>query len=52
MNEVDFPVPIHDCPLDLLREQQNIMGEYLHILELRALIENVDLNTISAENTK
>lgn len=35
--------PIHDCPNELLREQQRIMGEYLHILELRAYIEDIDL---------
>jgi hypothetical protein len=39
--------PKHDCPDDLLREQQHIMGEYLHILEVRAVIEGVDLNSIN-----
>lgn len=33
----------HDCPLELLREQQKHMGLYLSILEKRALIENVEL---------
>lgn len=33
----------HDCPLGLLREQQEYMGLYLSILEKRALIENVEL---------
>lgn len=33
----------HDCPLELLREQQKHMGFYLLILEKRALIENVEL---------
>ena len=33
----------HDCPDDLLREQQRAMGEYLHILEVRAVIEGIDL---------
>lgn len=33
----------HDCPLDLLREQQRYMGEYLHVLELRAIIEHIVL---------
>ena len=33
----------HDCPLVLLREQQRTMGKYLHILEIRALIEGVEL---------
>ena len=35
--------PKHDCPLSLLREQQSVMGQYLHILELRAVIENIVL---------
>lgn len=35
--------PKHDCPLELLRHQQSIMGEYLDILELRAHIEGVPL---------
>lgn len=33
----------HDCPLELLREQQKYMGLYLSILKKRALIENVEL---------
>ena len=37
------PVPAHDCPDELLIRQQRIMGEYLHILELRAVIEKIDL---------
>lgn len=36
-------MPKHDCPDDLLREQQEVMGHYLHILEVRAVIEGVDL---------
>lgn len=36
-------MPKHDCPEDLLREQQRVMGEYLHILEVRAAIEGIDL---------
>ena len=36
--------PEHDCPYDLLREQQQVMGAYLHILEVRAIIECIDLN--------
>ena len=35
--------PKHDCPAHLLREQQHAMGEYLHILEVRAIIEGVEL---------
>lgn len=33
----------HDCPLEILREQQKHMGFYLLILEKRALIENIVL---------
>ena len=35
--------PKHDCPLELLREQQGHMGRYLHVLELRAVIEKIEL---------
>ena len=35
--------PKHDCPAELLREQQRQMGELLHTLEVRAVIEGVDL---------
>lgn len=38
--------PAHDCPLHLLQEQQAAMGKYLHMLELRAVIEKIDLNDI------
>lgn len=33
------------CPIDLLRKQASVMGQYLYILETRAVIEDVDLNT-------
>ena len=36
-------MPKHDCPCELLREQQSIMGEYLHVLEVRAVIEGIEL---------
>lgn len=36
-------MPKHDCPCDLLRDQQSIMEQYLHILEVRAVIEGVEL---------
>ena len=36
--------PKHDCPAEMLLEQQHLMGEYLHILEVRAVIENIDLS--------
>ena len=35
--------PTHDCPLDLLKDQQRAMGEYLHWLEIRAVIEGITL---------
>ena len=35
--------PPHDCPIHMLREQQNVMGAYLRILELRAEIEGIEL---------
>lgn len=35
--------PKHDCPFDLLRRQQMAMGEYLHCLEIRAVIEGIEL---------
>ena len=38
-------IPKHDCPEGLLREQQRVMGEYLHLLELRACIENIELDS-------
>ena len=41
--------PKHDCPEYMLKDQQRIMGEYLHILEVRAVIENVDLNETEAK---
>lgn len=35
--------PNHDCPPDLLLEQQSAMGQYLHLLEVRAVIEGIEL---------
>jgi hypothetical protein len=40
---VRVPMPKHDCPDDMLIQQQRVMGEYLHILEVRAVIEGVEL---------
>ena len=31
------------CPIGLLRKQASVMGQYLYILETRAVIEDVDL---------
>lgn len=36
-------MPVHDCPDELLRRQQMVMGEYLHVLEVRAIIEGIEL---------
>lgn len=36
-------MPKHDCPEELLLDQQTAMGHYLHILEVRAEIEGVAL---------
>ncbi len=36
-------MPKHDCPTHLLSEQQEVMGHYLRILEVRAVIEGIDL---------
>lgn len=35
--------PMHDCPYYMLNEQKYVMGEYLHLLEVRAEIERIDL---------
>lgn len=45
-NAFNGPEVYHDCPNKLLRDQQTKMGELLHILELRAIIENINLNNI------
>ncbi len=36
-------MPEHDCPEAFLREQEKIMEKYLHILEMRAHIEGIEL---------
>ena len=36
-------MPAHDCPYELLRTQQGHMGLYLHDLEIRAVIEGIEL---------
>ena len=33
-----------NCPLDILISQKRNMGEYLHILEIRAAKEGIDLD--------
>lgn len=32
-----------DCPLELLKRQAKVMGEYLYVLEMRAQLEEIDL---------
>ena len=39
-NMLDFTP---NCSYDLLRSQQKVMGEYLSILEERAIIEDIEL---------
>ena len=40
---IKVSMPLHDCPDDLLIEQQHIMDQYLHVLEVRAEIEGIAL---------
>ena len=35
--------PKHDCPLSLLRQQQNEMAMYMSCLEMRAILEKIEL---------
>ena len=44
--------PKHDCPCALLSEQQHVMGELLHLLEMRAIIENISLDISPDEITR
>lgn len=41
--EKPVEMPKHDCPDTLLLEQQTQMAHYLHTLEVRAVIEGIDL---------
>ena len=41
--DAHMAVPVHDCPDSMLQEQQHYMGNYLHVLEVRAVIEGIDL---------
>lgn len=49
-NAFNGPTVQHDCPNKLLRDQQTKMGELLHILELRAILEHINLNDIFEED--
>ena len=31
------------CPINILRKQKSLMGQYLYVLEVRAIIEDVEL---------
>ena len=42
--DVKAEMPKHDCPDKLLLEQQAAMGKYLHTLEVRAVIEKINLS--------
>lgn len=42
--------PKHDVPLFVLRAQQKQMEELLHTLEIRALLEDIDLNLYIKSN--
>lgn len=35
--------PKHGCPIGMLMDQQHVMDRYLHILEVRAEIEKIEL---------
>lgn len=41
---MNVEAPKHDCVFGLLKEQESVMGEYLHILEIRAVVENIELD--------
>lgn len=39
------------CPIELLRKQKSLMGQYLNVLEIRAEIEKIDLDyTVKEDN--
>ena len=46
------PEPQHSCSYDLLRKQQSIMGEYLHVLELRLAIDGMNIDIEETEKTE
>ena len=46
------PEPQHSCSYDLLRKQQSIMGEYLHVLELRLAIDGLNREIEETEKTE
>ena len=46
------PEPQHSCSYDLLRKQQSIMDEYLHVLELRLAIDGLNIDIEETEKTE
>ena len=44
--EIRVGKPDHNCPEHLLRDQLCAMREYLHILEVRAVIEGINLSSL------
>ena len=46
------PEPQHSCSYVLLRKQQSIMGEYLHVLELRLAIDGMNFYIEETEKTE
>ena len=46
---MDTEEPKHDCTFGILKEQQELMNQYLHVLEIRAIIENIDLTNLASE---
>ena len=46
------PETQHSCSYDLLRKQQSIMGEYLHVLELRLAIDGLNIDIEETEKTE
>lgn len=45
------PEAQHSCSYELLRKQQSIMGEYLHVLELRLAIDGMNIEIEETEGT-
>lgn len=44
--------PKHDCPLEMLEQQERIMREYRDVLEQRAILEGINLSNPWAAITK
>ena len=52
VTEGKIKAPKHDCPAFILKAQQRAMGEYLHLLEVRAVIEGIDLSPVTQGDTE